>query len=201
MTGTTTRRRLVADAAVTTLARAGLRGLTHRAVDQAAGLPAGSCSYYFRTRQALVRAAVERLVEVDTADLAAHSAILGDGGDPAEIAEIADAAVAIVRYWTTSARERLLARYELMLEAGRRPELQAVFDQARDHFRDLAERTLTAAGATAPAAQAELFVACLDGLVFRHLTGMDRLAARPAELRRVILDLLHGFTGPADSRS
>lgn len=196
MTGTTTRRQRVADAAVTTLARAGLRGLTHRAVDRAAGLPAGSCSYYFRTRQALVRAAVERLVEVDTADLTAHSAILGDGGD---LAGIAEAAVAIVRYWTTSARERLLARYELMLEAGRRPELQAVFDQARDHFRTLAEHTLAAAGATDPATQAELFVACLDGLTFRHLTGMDRLAARPAELRGVLLDLLHGFTAPADS--
>ena len=47
------RRAEIADAAISTLARDGMRGLTHRAVDRAAGLPEGSASYYFRTRQAL----------------------------------------------------------------------------------------------------------------------------------------------------
>ena len=41
------RRALIADAAISTLARDGMRGLTHRAVDRAAGLPEGSASYYF----------------------------------------------------------------------------------------------------------------------------------------------------------
>ena len=56
------RRALIADAAISTLARDGMRGLTHRAVDRTAGLPEGSASYYFRTRQALLQATVERLV-------------------------------------------------------------------------------------------------------------------------------------------
>ena len=55
------RRAEIADTAITTLARDGMRGLTHRAVDRAAGLPEGSASYYFRTRQALLKATVERL--------------------------------------------------------------------------------------------------------------------------------------------
>ncbi|MEV5707505.1 hypothetical protein [Actinoallomurus sp. NPDC052274] len=191
MTDTTTRRRQMADAAITTLARAGMRGLTHRAVDQTADLPEGSCSYYFRTRQALLQATVERLVEVDTADLAARPAILGQSADPTEIAE---AAAGVIRYWTTSAGERMRARYELMLEAGRRPELQAALDRARDHYHRLAENTLAAAGATDPATQAPLFIACLDGLVFRHLTGADRLPTSPETLNQTLLDLLHGFT-------
>jgi DNA-binding transcriptional regulator YbjK len=45
------RRALIADAAISTLARDGMRGLTHRAVDRTAGLPEGSASYYFRTRR------------------------------------------------------------------------------------------------------------------------------------------------------
>ncbi|WFR73994.1 TetR family transcriptional regulator [Prescottella defluvii] len=37
---------LIADAAVTLIAQQGLRALTHRAVDRAAGIPEGSTSYY-----------------------------------------------------------------------------------------------------------------------------------------------------------
>src|SRR5690606_1367402 len=39
----------------------GARALTHQAVDRSAGLPAGSTSYYFRTREALVDAVIERV--------------------------------------------------------------------------------------------------------------------------------------------
>ena len=63
------RRAEIADAAISTLARDGMRGLTHRAVDRAAGLPEGSASYYFRTRQALLQATVERLAELDSTDM------------------------------------------------------------------------------------------------------------------------------------
>src|SRR6266702_3933391 len=61
----------IADAAIATLARDGMRGLTHRAVDRAAGLPEGSVSYYFRTRQALLQATAERLAELDAAEVPA----------------------------------------------------------------------------------------------------------------------------------
>ena len=67
------RRALIADAAISTLARDGMRGLTHRAVDRTAGLPEGSASYYFRTRQALLQAAVERLAELTTTDMLASA--------------------------------------------------------------------------------------------------------------------------------
>lgn len=62
------RRDLIADAAISTVATAGLRGLTHRAVDAAAGLPAGSTSYYFRTRSALISACYHRLAALSVAD-------------------------------------------------------------------------------------------------------------------------------------
>ena len=66
-----TRRSDLADAAIETLAAAGMRGLTHRAVDRRALLPEGSTSYYFRTRQALLQAVVERLAELTTAEIPA----------------------------------------------------------------------------------------------------------------------------------
>ncbi|MES9538807.1 TetR family transcriptional regulator [Actinomadura sp. NPDC000600] len=193
------RREELADAAITTLAEAGMRGLTHRAVDKAAGLPEGSCSYYFRTRQALLQAAVERLEQVDTAELTARPAL--SGADAPGHEGVAEAAAHLVEHWTTAGRERMLARYELALEATRRPELRTVLVRAGARSRQLAEAMLTAIGAPAPAVQAPLLVAYLDGLIFDHLAGAGALALTHAELKAALLDLLHAFTTPGPSGS
>ncbi|KWX25656.1 hypothetical protein AFM11_03150 [Mycolicibacterium wolinskyi] len=47
----------------------GSRGLTHPRLDRHAGLPAGTTSYYFRTRKALLHGVAERITELDLADL------------------------------------------------------------------------------------------------------------------------------------
>src|SRR4051794_38005565 len=59
------RRTGILDAALSVLADDGMRALTHRAVDAAAGIAPGSTSYYFRTRAALVAGCIDRLVEID----------------------------------------------------------------------------------------------------------------------------------------
>ncbi|MFF9511504.1 TetR/AcrR family transcriptional regulator [Streptomyces sp. NPDC014724] len=188
----TTRRQELADAAISTLARAGMRGLTHRAVDEAAGVPTGTCSYYFRTRQALLQAAVERLAEADTADLADRPVI----AEPADMAQVATVAADLVERWVAEGRERMLARYELSLESTRRPELHAVLVAAGKAHRAVAQNLLTTAGASDPPSQAPIFVAFLDGLVFDHLAGAGALPLTTEELRRHLLDLLYGFIRP-----
>ncbi len=69
-TAQTSRAELIADTALAPLAERGMRGLSHRAVDEAAGLPQGSTSDHARTRAALLEAAVHRLAlrESQTAD-------------------------------------------------------------------------------------------------------------------------------------
>lgn len=56
------RRILVADTAIGVLATAGLRGLTHRAVDDFAGLPVGSTSNCYGTRNDLVTGIASRIL-------------------------------------------------------------------------------------------------------------------------------------------
>ena len=107
------RRTEIADAAITALATRGMRGLTHRAVDQTAGLPEGSSSYYYRTRQALLQAVVERLAELTADELPALSS--------ADLGEFTVRSSKLIQEWLTSGRVRQLARYELTLEATRRP--------------------------------------------------------------------------------
>ncbi|MEE1769652.1 MULTISPECIES: TetR family transcriptional regulator [unclassified Streptomyces] len=188
MTESSTRRKQLADAAIEMLAAEGMRRLTHRAVDQRAGLAEGSCSYYFRTRQALLQAAVERLAEADIADAAA---LPTTGTTSAE--KLADTAVAYLEHWGAQGRVRTLARHELALEATRRPELRAVLKAAAGHVRRPVVDLLAAAGVPEPEQRAKILIASLDGLLFERLAGPDGLDLDPAELRTKLLSLLRTF--------
>ena len=62
------RRRTLCDAAIELLAADGARGVTHLRVDRRAGLADGTTSFYYQTRAALLRGAIDRVIELDVAD-------------------------------------------------------------------------------------------------------------------------------------
>ncbi|MER5414940.1 TetR/AcrR family transcriptional regulator [Streptomyces virginiae] len=182
------RRTLIADTAIDLVAAAGLRGLTHRAVDGAAGLPAGSTSYYFRTRTALIGACYARLAELDLGDVGDLSGFGGvgevggegsprpslpppPGPAPADREAAAAALAGLLHRWLTVGRARQLARFELSLEAARNPELEADFHRAGQGARARAAGILAALGARRPEEAAELLVAWTDGLLYDRLAG------------------------------
>ncbi len=68
------RRRELCDAAINVLAEHGSRGLTHGRVDRYAGVPDGTTSYYYRTREALLRGVGKRVADIDVANLRSVSA-------------------------------------------------------------------------------------------------------------------------------
>lgn len=181
------RRELITGAAIQTLASSGMRGLTHRAVDQAAGLPVGSTSYYFRTRQALLQATVERLAEMSTADLAGFQALTRS--KPTDVEQVATAIAGVLSSWLTVDRDRVIARYELSLEATRRPELREVLVASGAVLRSAATDLLAGIGATDPQAAAGPLVACLDGLIFDQVAGAGETLTEEA-LRNAVAGLL-----------
>ncbi len=161
------RHRLVADAALDVLADQGSRGLTHRAVDTAAGLPPGSTSYYYRSRAALLTACVQRLVEQDHAELDALAPLI-TAADPGALAH---ALAEILHQWLTTGRQRHLARYELTLESVRRPEVAVELHRSGGGLRDRIADILTGLGAGDPPRQARWLVACIDGILFDTIAG------------------------------
>jgi AcrR family transcriptional regulator len=62
------RRRDLCDAAIALLAAEGARGLTHLRVDRRAGFADGTMSFYYQSRSALLRGAIDRVIELDVAD-------------------------------------------------------------------------------------------------------------------------------------
>ena len=187
------RRAAIADAAITTLARDGMRGLTHRAVDRAAGLPEGSASYYFRTRQALLKATVERLAELDSTEMVPSISLPVQSGH--ELDAFATAAAAIIESWLTNGRERQVARYELALEATRRPELRDALVASGAVIRAMVASQFAAAGIRQPGQRAADFVAFVDGLVFDQIAGAGARNLTSADLVAAIRTLLAAVTG------
>ena len=178
----------VGDAAIAVLAGHGARGLTHRAVDQAAGLPPGTTSNYARTREALLTMALTRIAELDAAE---GSAGVTESG-------LADGVAQMLHQWITEPgqRQRFLARLELAFEATRRPELRAAYDEMGRAFRVQAVRLLAAAGSAHPERDAWTLIAWVEGTAFYALAGAGGTAVPSlAELRAQVISLLASLRG------
>lgn len=160
------RRRELADAGISVLASEGMRGLTHRAVDARAGTPTGTASNYFRSRDALVAALVERIGARLAPDPAVHAQWEGRSPDRALFAEYTRD---IVRRLTTE-REVTLALFTLRLEAARNESIAAALGQwMRAGFAaDVAFNR--GAGLPGDAFEIALFHYAVEGLILDRLT-------------------------------
>ncbi|WP_022891013.1 TetR/AcrR family transcriptional regulator [Agromyces subbeticus] len=161
------RRAAIADAGLQVLARDGARGLTHRAVDTAAGVPAGTTSNYFRSRDALIAGLVTRIGErlaPTPGDLAQHA----DSPPSREL--FAEYLRDIVRRLSQNS-EVALALFELRLEGARRPEIAEVLTAWQRTAFDADVAFNEAAGLPGGRRDIALFHYAIDGLLFDRLTS------------------------------
>lgn len=112
------RRDLLADAAITVLARDGGRGLTHRAVDREAAVPEGTTKNYFPSRERLLEAAARRTAELHRAAVDQLRRTTPHGVNPRQVSQLYPA---LLRRAVGTDPTHMLAMLELYLEAVRRP--------------------------------------------------------------------------------
>lgn len=187
-----TRAERIGDAALDLLVERGMRGLTHRAVDERAGLPQGSTSNHARTRQALLETAVRRQVQREAAVLTPDELPSADAGPEA----LVDALALALHRYLTDHRALLVSRYELALEATRRPELRTFFDTAGSVFHGPLIAMMAEAGSTAPQRHALSLIAWCEGLMFSCAAGSFHAAVPDRdELRTGFAELLRGLLG------
>ncbi|MEI5675377.1 MULTISPECIES: TetR/AcrR family transcriptional regulator [unclassified Nocardioides] len=166
MARNSSRRTELADAAITVLAAEGARGLTHRAVDRRAGVPAGTTSNYFRSRAALLEGLVGRIGERLAPEPEVLASLAADPPDRASyLRHVRDIARRLLRD-----RDVTLAWFELRLEAARRPEVGALMERVlvAGFAGDVAYNE--AAGLPGGAREIALFHYAMDGLVLDRLT-------------------------------
>ncbi|HET8937052.1 MAG TPA: hypothetical protein VFN67_26600 [Polyangiales bacterium] len=166
------------DAAITILAKHGIAGLTHHAVDEASGCARGTTASRYATQRELLEAAAYRMVLVDALELTGFRA------------SAAGIAAVVERTFSPDGRRRLLARLELFLYAARNPDFMTMHS-ARDIFAAGAEAHIKIAGAKAPRMAAEAVIAIVDGLslhdlVTQRMTHRERFALIRRMLRGVL---------------
>lgn len=160
-------------AAVDILGSQGLRALTHRRVDERAGLPAGSTSNYFRSRAALLDGVVVWVAQHELTDVDA-------GVAPASADDLIDEFCALLEVQTREFRSRTIARYVLFLEAARHGDSRAPLVQNRHLFEERTIAMLAGLAAPDPDAAALALMACGEGLMLHRLTVDDSIEFRPA---------------------
>ncbi|GAB4099752.1 TetR/AcrR family transcriptional regulator [Sinomonas halotolerans] len=170
-------------AAAELLGTQGLRALTHTRVDEAAGIPRGSTSNYFRTRAALLTGVVDWIAEQDLAELGAPPS------PPADVGEFVALLVQGVEHITTASRTRTIARYVLFLEGTHNEDVRRPLLAGRVRFRAFVETAMARLGAPDPAAAATAITAVGEGMILHRLAvdpEADVLAAIDAVVRAFV---------------
>jgi AcrR family transcriptional regulator len=94
-------------------------------VDRHAGVPAGTTSFYFRTRKALLQAIGNRITELDVADLSMMAELGHD--DAGRYSGTLGLAQLVMLSGTEPYLTRTRARFEIVLSARQDPELDETF--------------------------------------------------------------------------
>jgi DNA-binding transcriptional regulator YbjK len=166
----TDRRTSLLDAALHVIGTRGLREATHRAVEAEAGVPHGSVTYYFGTREGMLAAAVERMRDLEEGRAAALAQQLvmafATSSSESVIDAVAEGAAAMFEDGMLLAQ----ARYELLLAGSRDPALGELMHECTRVFWQLAKPVVIAAGSEDPEGDARIIMAMLDGLFFDAVT-------------------------------
>ena len=163
------RRESLLDAAITVAGQAGIHGLTHRAVDAAAGLPAGSASNLFRTRDALLEAVTERFAARERASWEEIAVRVC----PTTPGQLAIALTEFAREATGPNRELTLARYALLLEAAIHPPLREQLMATGARVNAWFTNWVRTAGSAEPGRDAPVIMNHWTGIVLHQLAGPD----------------------------
>ncbi|HWI30274.1 MAG TPA: TetR family transcriptional regulator [Microbacterium sp.] len=160
-------------AAVSLVGEQGVRALTHTRVDAAAGLPKGSTSNWFRTRDALVTGVIDWIAELERVDLEAAMA-------PAEtMDDVVDALCRLLESATGEHAVRTRARYALFLEASAAPSPLPALREGRSRFELWIRDLLARLGAPEPDTAARALLAVSAGLIVNRLTVAPGAPIRP----------------------
>lgn len=159
----TTNRDRALTAAIEMLAASGIRSVTHLRIDERAGLPKGSTSNAFRTREALLVGVCEHMVASEMPEVEA-----GVAAQSTE--ELIESLVELFDYLTGPSRTTTAARLALFVEAGHDTAIRNALAQGRARFEARMLPTFVALGAPDPQFAVQMVAICFEGL-FLHVIG------------------------------
>jgi AcrR family transcriptional regulator len=166
------RRVRLLEEALRLVSEGGLGAVTHRSVEQAAGAPHGSVTYWFGSRDGLISALIDWMCNESERQVGAIAAAVQAqiaAGQDLDPDDIADALVA----WMDGVAPHHLARMELELQGAREPAHAARMTRAAQVFWDMCATIAAGLGSEDPARDGRAMAVMLDGIL------LDRLAHPP----------------------
>ncbi len=172
------RRQAICGAALDLAATGGNRAITHHAIDDRLGIARGSTSYYYRTRQELLEAAIEHLAT--TSRQAFHSALAVPDDCNAPLEGAAELIAGQLDLLLGDRRRDALARYALAADTAGNEELRRALAVCLFSL-PAAEELLKSLGALDPNQAARDLISLLEGLLFDRLYGLRSLLTIPPD--------------------
>ena len=158
-------------AAVELLAEEGIRSLTHLRVDERAGLPKGSTSNAFRTREALLLGVCEHMAATELPAVA-------EGFTAATSEDFVDSLVRLMDFMTGPNRSMTAARLALFVEAGHDSGIRDALIRGRSLVEGPVRPALVGLGAPDPALAMQIIGTCFEGLFLHIIGGHARVDVR-----------------------
>lgn len=176
------------------VSESGLGAVTHRNVEQAAGAPHGSVTYWFGSREGLISALIDWLCDESERQARAIATPVQQQIAAGHTLDI-DAIAAALSAWIDGAAAHHLARMELELQGAREPAHAKRMTQAAQVFWDMCAGIAEGLGSDNPGRDGRAMAVMLDGLI------LDRLAHSPQGQDVVAASLRWLLTGPPASPS
>jgi DNA-binding transcriptional regulator YbjK len=165
------RRLLLLQTTLRLIADEGIDAVSHRSVAEAAGVPLGSTTYWFASRQDMLRQALEHFAQLEIETLREHlGAVLGRR---LSRKRLVDEFTDLLAPQLGRERWRTIAQYAFLQEAARQPELEPICREWTEAWQEALEEVFTSLRAPDPELEARMFLAMLDGLLLEQLAAPD----------------------------
>lgn len=186
------RRVRLLEEALRLVSESGLGAITHRSVEQAAGAPHGSVTYWFGSREGLISALIDWLCDESERQVRTIATPVQQQIAAGERLDV-DAIAAALSAWMDGAAAHHLARMELELQGAREPAHAERMTRAAQVFWDMCAAIAQGLGSKDPARDGRALAVMIDGVL------LDRLAHRPQDQDVVAASVRWLLTGPPGS--
>lgn len=176
------KRQLILETTLSLIAEHGVDAVTHRKVAEAAKVPLGSTTYYFESREHLLRDAFVHYI----AHVREHHARFSAKLDPSSIASLVNLLVEMTE-WEFEDENRMLAEYELTLYAARDAEVAKHLHDWDEEITAQLSKTLSDFGAKESREGAITVLHLLRGY---ELDRLSRHHSESASLRKRLLSVI-----------